>query len=111
MRRGRLGAAVVALLAAACGGQVRTGEPSASQADPEAGVTAPAPSNPGGTVELPECHLGPEEAVSARCAYAAGGRCYDTKLDACACVCKKRSGTTCRDGFPDRHDTAQVTCS
>jgi hypothetical protein len=68
-----------------------------------------------GTVELPECELGYKQSAppknAAPCTFLVAGRCYDTKVKACACACPTRTGTTCASGFPDPSVPTLVTCS
>jgi hypothetical protein len=65
-------------------------------------------SSSGGTVELPPCEPGfdgdaePERA----CAWLdPDGLCYDTKLAACACACRKTSGKVCSSPLLDVPDS------
>jgi hypothetical protein len=51
------------------------------------------------------------ESAGRACVYVVSGRCYEKKLDACACACKKASGTVCIDGFPEADGTTTVTCN
>ena len=115
-RRARTGAVVAALLAAACGGQVRTGDPDPSGTKGallDASGSAPTSNDLGGTVALPDCPHGFKvgEAIGRLCVFTANGLCYETKLDACACTCKKQSGTVCSSGFPEMDGTTKVTCN
>lgn len=66
-----------------------------------------------GTVQLPDCKLGFEAAKSpgSPCPYITAGRCYSTKIAACACACPERAGTACASGFPDSRNQVLVTCS
>ena len=108
-------AAVMAAVLGGCGGIVRTGDPGpggTSGVTDDADAARGGTSDPGtgGTVELPVCHLGRAKSESAQCVFVVAERCYETKLDACACACKKQAGTTCIDGFPDPDGTTKVTC-
>jgi hypothetical protein len=66
-----------------------------------------------GTVRLPACKLGfdPLKAPGKDCPFVTSGRCYSTKIAACACACPDKNGTTCVSGFPDFNDQVLVTCS
>lgn len=60
------------------------------------------------TTPLQPCVPGIEQASATVCDYYAEGRCYVTKLDACACVCPRNSqNSICLSSFdvPSR-----VTC-
>jgi hypothetical protein len=108
-------AATATALATACGGLARTDEPAPSgTADPAPDAAAPTlgSGDPSGVVDLPECRLGflVEERAQRSCVFVVGGRCYEGKLDACACACKKASGTLCLSGFPEPDGTTNVTC-
>jgi hypothetical protein len=107
--------ALLASFATACGGQVRTGDPEPSpttEPAPQGGAANGTSGDPGDTVALPECKLGfaIEESAGRACVYVASGRCYEKKLDACGCACKKASGTLCLNGFPESDGTTIVTC-
>lgn len=103
----------VLLIVQACGGQVRTfdegdGSPSGAGGGGQAnGGGSGAPNT-----ALPNCHLGfkPEEQSSSPCDFLADGRCYGSKVDACACVCPNKPGTTCTSGFPVPDGRVPVTC-
>jgi len=67
----------------------------------------------GGTVALPDCVLGVLQsklAIGDTCPYVYSGRCYTTKVKACACACPQKTGTTCSSGFPEFDGTTLVTC-
>jgi hypothetical protein len=66
-----------------------------------------------GTVILPECRLGfaPGDDPQKPCHYVVAGACYDTKTKACACACKKQSGTDCISGFPQYNGHVSVSCN
>ena len=65
-----------------------------------------------GTLALPDCVKGspktspPDDA----CVFVVDGRCYPTKVKACACACPRKAGTSCINGFPDDDGTTLVTC-
>jgi hypothetical protein len=69
-----------------CGGQT---EPGGGGTSPDAGDA-----NGGGLPreKLPECREGPLRGAEPDqpCPWIADGRCYETKLAACACVCPAR---------------------
>jgi hypothetical protein len=105
-----------------CGGRTLE-DPLAGSLLPDGGrrtsTNASNPANPNatdsidGTVRLPDCKLGVEQAKSpnAPCPFVTAGRCYSTKIAACACACPERAGTTCASGFPDVRNQVLVTCS
>ena len=64
-------------------------------------------------VALPACKRGflPASETGTPCNFLYDGRCYDEKLDACACACTKNSGTTCLSGFPQPNGKVAVSCS
>jgi hypothetical protein len=65
-----------------------------------------------GLTDLPPCNLGTPLSQSAGdCPWYFTGRCYDTKIDACACACPNRSGTSCISGFPDADGKVVVVCN
>ena len=107
----------------ACGGEVRTDDPDAPAATSSAKEDDP-PSATGGKsggtgsgssshlpeTQLDECKKGTLRADADHCVYLYEGRCYDEKLDACACACKKQSGTICSSGFPNPDVPTEVSC-
>lgn len=113
----------VTTLMVACGGTVRRedeeGEP---EGDDPTSVPTSSPNSGGGSgsggvsgpggpeVDLPECKLGVKQGDAERCIFLYEGRCYEDKLDACGCACKKQRGTTCSSGFPSEDKPTQVTC-
>lgn len=107
-----------AQLAAACGGEVRTGGPDPGSVNNQADAGGARSSSgtsgddPAGTVALPACPKGFKagDAIGKLCVYTTNGLCYETKLDACACACTKQSGTVCSSGFPEMDGTTKVTC-
>jgi hypothetical protein len=70
-----------------------------------------------GTVSLPNCVPGTLEtkldpsSLSMTCPYLYAGRCYTTKVKACACACPNKAGTVCSSGFPSLEGTTDVSCS
>jgi hypothetical protein len=111
---GLLGASIAAI---ACGGVVKTGEPDpTSSSEPSSstggasGTKPKTDSTP--TVDLPPCKLGfsQSEQPEKPCPYTVNGLCYGTKLDACGCACKGRTGLTCSSGFPSLDGTTEVSC-
>lgn len=102
------------LLAVGCGGEVRKDDsvdPDASGAGGHGAVE-----NGGGTglssTTLSGCHRGfePSDQTSRPCDFLADGLCYESKLDACACICPNRSNTNCVSGFPVPGGRVVVTC-
>jgi hypothetical protein len=112
----------------ACGGEVRGVDgdaPSAPASDGGVPVDIPpasgsasggsrAPNGP--QTDLPDCKLGkawleptPPGSVF-DCTYLVEERCYETKVAACACACKKKTGTVCSSGFPHADAPTAVTC-
>jgi hypothetical protein len=89
------------------GGLASTSPPSGGSGNPNATDRF------GSSVQLPECKLGfdPAKFPGNACPFVTSGRCYTTKLAACACACPNRSGTSCASGFPDERDRVLVTCS
>jgi hypothetical protein len=53
------------------------------------------------SVQLPPCQLGfdPEKEPDRPCNWLAGGRCYDTTDEACACICPLDHAATCVTSF------------
>jgi hypothetical protein len=106
--RGRFWASA-ALCLLACGGKLNEGgEPSDPQAEagassaPSGGSSSPGSGS--GDTALGACRLGfVLEAEPARdCAWLARGRCYETKLAACNCICPvDRQDSICSSGFDD----------
>jgi hypothetical protein len=92
-----------------------------SGATPSAnGGSGPAPatnSGTGGTAAtgetLPECVLGParasQEAGDVECNWVVGDRCYERRIEACACACPRDRNSTCVSGSPGRE--VGVACS
>ena len=110
------------LLAGACGGRVDAGDEEPEDVEGTGGsTTAPAPSgstkpaNGLPSIPLDDCKLGfiPEEEPLRPCAWLGKGRCYDRKLDACACICpNSQTPSTCRSGFDGGPDgRVAVFCS
>jgi hypothetical protein len=107
---------VLLLLLTRCGGEVRKTD--STDPDPDgsnAGGQGTAP-NGGGTglssTSLGPCRKGfkPEEQTTRSCDFLAGELCYESKLDACACICPSRSNTNCVSGFPVPDGRVVVTC-
>jgi hypothetical protein len=102
-------AAVVFLLLAGCGGEVRTGTPEVDGGGPGA-----EPGGGGGFsgTSLPGCRRGfkPDDQPSSTCDFLADGLCYESKVAACACVCPNRPNTNCTSGFPVPDGRVVVTC-
>ena len=84
----------VLVMASGCGGQ--TGPAPGEVAEADGG------GNGGGLprTKLPECREGPPGPFggNAECPWRADGKCYDTKLEACACVCPTED-SICISGF------------
>jgi hypothetical protein len=101
-------AAIALLVVAACGGQVRTSD----EGDPAPSGAGGQSDQVGSGTALPPCRLGfrPEEENARSCDFLADGRCYGSKVDACACVCPNRPGTNCMSGFPEPDGRVVVTC-
>jgi hypothetical protein len=120
-----IGAAVLTVVG--CGGRVIDETESAPHRDsgsPNATSNPNNPSNPGNTgksggsdqfvgssTPLPDCELGSPPTTGAECAFLTSGRCYDTKIKACACACPRRTGTVCGSGFPNSEGRVVVSCS
>jgi hypothetical protein len=96
---------------AADGGEPAT--PPADNHDPASGSGSSTGRDLGGMVTLPECRLGfdPADDTDKPCHYVVASLCYDTKEKACACACKKQSGTACVSGFPQYNGHVLVTCN
>lgn len=127
---GRRGLTAIALLwlPVACGGRVleeSTPDQPTTKADASTATDqitkGSSPSGSGsdafGTpVALPNCVLGESESkldptsLGTTCQYVYAGRCYSTKLKACACACPNKPGTVCSSGFPSDDGTTSVTC-
>ncbi|HEX4336989.1 MAG TPA: hypothetical protein VH062_13820 [Polyangiaceae bacterium] len=102
----------------ACGGRV-IGEPTPDLAVLDAATPATPASAGGsndsfdGTLALSDCIKGFVQMSSPdrTCVYRVDGRCYDTKVKACACACPSKVGTQCINGFPESDGSTIVTCS
>jgi hypothetical protein len=126
------GVTAIALLCfpVACGGRVieestpdDTTTPKQTDTSADASVPAKKPSSGGskddlnGTVSLPDCAPGTlatklaPSSLPMTCRYIYAGRCYDTKVKACACACPNKTGTVCSSGFPAFDGTTVVSCS
>lgn len=98
-----------------CGGRVRTDDPAPRPGPPsgaEAERTGSEADDDPGSVELPECQLGedPDTNSLRPCSFVVAGRCYEKKIDACACACAAMSGTLCLSGFAMADGRAAVSC-
>ena len=128
---GRRGLIAIALLSlpVACGGRVLEETP--DQPATKTDASTPTPTNQattgnssngsgsdglGAPVALPDCVLGglaskmDPISLPTTCQYTYEGRCYATKLKACACACPNKPGTVCSSGFPSDDGTTLVTC-
>jgi hypothetical protein len=91
----------------ACGGKADEGEGSNEAggglgSSPNA-TAAGGTSKPGST-QLGACHMGfsPADEPTRPCAWVGRGLCYDTKPEACACICPlNRQDSVCSSDFPD----------
>ncbi|HET9934401.1 MAG TPA: hypothetical protein VFQ35_27045 [Polyangiaceae bacterium] len=111
--------ALACLAGVACGGRTEGGETDptdssaggASNATPGSGGATSGQGSNGsgfGSTTLPPCVLGVEQWLADACDYYAEGRCYEKKLEACACVCPRNvANTTCLSSFDV---PARVTC-
>jgi hypothetical protein len=105
---------VVLLLLTGCGGEVRKTD----STDPDGGGAGGANATPNGSgtglssTTLSPCRQGfePDEQPTRSCDFLANGLCYESKLDACACICPSRSNTNCVSGFPVPDGRVSVTC-
>jgi hypothetical protein len=62
---------------------------------------------------LGDCQPGfePSAAYGRPCNWLGEGLCYDTKEDACNCICPREPGTQCISGFYDGEDSRTlVSC-
>jgi len=120
MRRGHIGLiAAWAAISTACGGRseggidgsgdlsdasTHTSNHATNHADGSAGTGIP-------TTDLPGCELGLKESDAPDdCNWVADGRCYTTKLKACACVCPSGDQSFCISGFPEPNGHVAVSC-
>jgi hypothetical protein len=99
----------VLVLAIGCGGRSQSREADDGSAlgegddDGEPKGNAGPDTAPGDEVSLPGCELG-ERDLGERgsdCLWLADGRCYQDKLEACACICPPGTGSVCSSGFED----------
>ncbi|HEX9618615.1 MAG TPA: hypothetical protein VF989_00685 [Polyangiaceae bacterium] len=94
-------------LGVACGGRVQPGsndgnEPAPASERGFAGESSEGDTGGSPEVELGECVKGvPIEDVEACAWLGSDDRCYETKEEACACICPRRDGTICTSGFPN----------
>lgn len=107
-----------------CGGIVEYDAPASGGGGPGSGSGSGSDSGAGGRsngssggaagrTPLGTCSLGfsYDENPSVPCNWLAEGRCYEEKLDACACICPRRAGTTCISGFYGGDGSAtEVSC-
>jgi hypothetical protein len=107
-------ATIAFLLLAGCGGEVRRGDPESVDGS---GMGGQRPATNGGgsglsSTQLPACRRGfkPDDQTFRPCDFLADGLCYESKLDACACICPNRPGTNCISGFPVPDGRVVVTC-
>ncbi len=123
--------ALLSLVPLACGGRVieeppddsttpneMTSTPDASTPPKKtSGSGSSSKDDPSGTVSLPSCVPGTlatkldPSSLPMTCPYIYAGRCYGTKVKACACACPNRAGTVCSSGFPSFEGTTAVSCS
>ena len=112
---------LMAALCSACGGQTTDDRESkdVDSVDPDMNGAADAGAGDGGQqvdggVALPGCQLGfdPEDADGRPCNWVAQGRCYEEKLEACACICPRDTAVTsnCSSGFPEENGHVPVYC-
>ncbi|MET0412566.1 MAG: hypothetical protein ABW217_14785 [Polyangiaceae bacterium] len=91
-----------------------------SAAPSDNGGSGPAPGTNGGAGgsagagdTLPECVLGPAraspQASDVECNWVVSDRCYERRIEACACACPRDRNSNCVSGLPDRE--VAVTCS
>jgi hypothetical protein len=84
------------------------------------GGSGPAPAANGGTGgtaaagdTLPECVLGPArtspQVSDVECNWVVSDRCYERRIEACACACPRDRNSTCVSGSPGRE--VGVACS
>ena len=108
---------LLALGLASCGGAVER-EP---KENPEPAGETPAgdPSEddgplPGAQEDLGKCMTGFDrtEEPDRDCNWVVKDRCYEDKLEACACACPSGTAvTTCSSGFPQQNGRVPVYCS
>ncbi len=119
--------ATSALAVLGCGGRVADDgrdDPSSEPGGPTTPAPEKAPDPPpqgaptgsaapfGDPTDLPECEGG-FAAGSARgrsCDWMANSLCFDDKLQACACICPRPTGTTCSSDFPRPGGAVAVRC-
>ncbi len=103
-----------ALAASACGGEVERGHKEDSEPAASGPPTDPAQQGPDYSVELGECMAGfdRDEEPDRDCNWLVEDRCYEDKLDACACACPGGTAvSTCSSGFPEKNGRVPVYCS
>jgi hypothetical protein len=107
--------AVVALALTACGGEVQRGPK--ENPEPAPGGDSPAdPAEQGSdnSVQLGDCMAGFDqfEEPERDCNWVVEDRCYEDKLEACACACPGGTAvSTCSSGFPQQNGRVPVYCS
>ena len=79
---------------------------------PDRGAGGTASTDDGSRDALPPCVPGLERraarAGGVDCNWLVSGRCYEDRLDACACACPRDRDSTCISGSPG--DEVDVTC-
>jgi hypothetical protein len=103
------------LLLIGCGGEVRKSDTTPGLDGSGVGGQGAGPGG-GGTglssTALPACRRGfkPDGQTFRPCDFLADGLCYESKVDACACICPSKANTTCTSGFPVPDGRVIVTC-
>jgi hypothetical protein len=120
-RRAMVVMGAVVLAAVACGGRVIDESESPSPRDSGTRTATSTPNDPsrpsrpddfvGGSVALPDCKPGAPPVAGSLCEFTTGGLCYETKIEACACACPRKTGTVCGSGFPNSQGRVVVSCS
>jgi hypothetical protein len=107
----------LSVLVLACGGRTDEGGEFSSPKGPPAPTPAEEGSEepekePEGSTVLPGCEEGfdPKKEPYRTCNWLAEGRCYDEKLEACACVCPRDKASHCASGFPLENGRVEVYC-
>ena len=114
--RGRFWTLLCAACLVACGGRADGGDEGTGEDVSGAdGANAPTPTDPKkpGSTALGKCHPGePPDAALHTCPWLAKGLCYQTKLEACACICPAdRQDSVCSSGFEDGpYGQTEVKC-
>ena len=129
-RRAVAAVGAVLLATAACGGRVideteegstRGGTPSPTPTTTSTSTSTPTRTGSGDSTSsgdfvgpqtaLPDCKPGAPPQAGHACEFLTGGLCYETKLNACACACPRKTGSVCISGFPNPQGHVVVTCS